>query len=157
MHLFHYGIRQTARIPFHSHIRKDRGLLASQTFTRNNPLPITTSHPLPPPSNFSNGFPFILHFRKSLVDIAVIPVSHTRRHRLRIDITRLPTSHSAVSPRSRLGSVTRTRHDRKPPATILHSPLLELLREWRACSQRRTIPVDRIDGKDKHEGNGEED
>lgn len=125
------------------------------------PLSVTSSHPFRSSSNALNGLLFILHLCKSFVHIAAVPVPHTRCRRLRMGITRLPASHPAVrctvSPRPRLGSVTRTRDHRDPPATILFSPLLKLLREWRACSQGGTVPVDSVDSKDEHEGDGEED
>ena len=109
----------------------------------------------------SSGLLFVLHLRQSLVHVTVVPVRHGRSPGLRVGVTGLPASHPAVRgalpPRSRLGSVAGAGDHRDPPATVLLSPLFKLLREWRPFPQDRTLPVDDVDGNDKHKGNGEQD
>ena len=51
--------------------------------------------------------------------------SSTRPNR----ITRIPTRHPTPPPRSRMRSIPRNRHERRPPSTSLILRILKLLRE----------------------------
>ena len=160
---FHYGYQTLLNYPIQISTGKGRKLLASQTTTskkkeRESTAPSPRYTPPVSPSKNSHFLLFVLQLRKPLVHITVLPVGHARRPRLRVGIAGRPASHSAVrcagSSRPRLRSVTSGNH-RGSPATS--SFLLKLLREWRAFPQGRAVEVDSVDGKDKQEGNGEQD